>query len=86
MGAHRTVDPAQASPFDVATPAVVFEAVGMPGVIDEVVRRANPGARLVVVGVRLQPDTIHPFSATMKAIGLQFVFGYSAEEFAPLFD
>jgi hypothetical protein len=31
MGAHRTVDAAQASPFGVATPAVAFRAVGMPG-------------------------------------------------------
>jgi threonine dehydrogenase-like Zn-dependent dehydrogenase len=82
MGAHRTVDPAQASPFDVATPEVVFEAVGMPGVIDEILRRANPGARVVVVGVCMEPDTIHPFFASMKAIALQFVFGYSADEFA----
>jgi 2-desacetyl-2-hydroxyethyl bacteriochlorophyllide A dehydrogenase len=82
MGAHQTIDPAQASPFDVVTPAVVFEAVGMPGVIDDVLRRASPGARVVIVGVCMEPDTIHPFFASMKAIGLQFVFGYSPEEFA----
>ena len=31
MGAHQMVDPAQGSPFDVVKPAVVFEAVGVPG-------------------------------------------------------
>ena len=31
MGAHRMVDPAQGSPFDDVKPAVVFEAVGVPG-------------------------------------------------------
>src|SRR6202043_2355641 len=36
MGAHQTVDPAQSSPFDTAKPAVVFEAVGVPGIIDDV--------------------------------------------------
>jgi threonine dehydrogenase-like Zn-dependent dehydrogenase len=51
-------------------------------VIDEIVRRVKPGARVVVVGVCMGPDTIHPFFATMKAIGLQFVFGYRTEEFA----
>lgn len=31
IGAPQTVDPAQGSPFDNATPAVTFEAVGVPG-------------------------------------------------------
>src|SRR5271163_4060704 len=41
MGAHQTLDPAAGSPFDTVTPAVVFEAVGVPGIIDDVMRRAG---------------------------------------------
>ena len=43
VGAHVTVDPAQGSPFHQSTPAVVFEAVGAPGILDDVMRRA-PGS------------------------------------------
>ena len=75
MGATTTVDPANGSPFDSTTPAVVFEAVGVPGIIDDVLRRAPVGARVVVAGVCMQPDTVHPFFAIAKQINVQFVFG-----------
>ncbi|MEY8014001.1 zinc-binding dehydrogenase [Mycobacterium servetii] len=82
MGAHRALDPAQGSPFDTVKPAVVFEAVGVPGIIDDVLLRARPGTRLVVAGVCMQADTVHPFFAIAKEINVQFVLAYSPEEFA----
>lgn len=82
VGAHQTVDPAQSSPFDSVKPAVVFEAVGVPGIIDDVLLRARPGTRLVVAGVCMQPDTMHPFFAIAKEINVQFVLAYTPEEFA----
>jgi 2-desacetyl-2-hydroxyethyl bacteriochlorophyllide A dehydrogenase len=82
MGAHETVDPAQGSPFDTVTPAVVFEAVGVPGIIDDVMRRARHGTRLVVAGVCMQADTVHPFFAITKEIGVQFVLAYDFNEFS----
>ncbi|MGB8211527.1 MAG: zinc-binding dehydrogenase [Mycobacterium sp.] len=81
MGAHQTVDPAQSSPFDTAKPAVVFEAVGVPGIIDDVLLRAKPGTRLVVAGVCMQPDTVHPLFAIAKEINVQFVLAYDPNEF-----
>jgi threonine dehydrogenase-like Zn-dependent dehydrogenase len=82
MGAHQVLDPAQGSPFDSVRPAVVFEAVGVPGIIDDVLLRARPGTRLVVAGVCMQPDTVHPFFAIAKEINVQFVLAYTPEEFA----
>lgn len=82
MGAQQTVDPAQGSPFDAVTPDVVFEAVGVPGIIDDVMRRARAGTRLIVVGVCMQPDTMHPFFAIAKEINVQFVLAYNPDEFA----
>lgn len=82
MGAHQTVDPAENSPFDTVKSRVVFEAVGVPGIIDDVMRRARNGTRLVIAGVCMQPDTIHPFFGTAKEINLQFVNAYTPEEFA----
>jgi threonine dehydrogenase-like Zn-dependent dehydrogenase len=82
MGAHQTLDPAQGSPFDTVSPAVVFEAVGVPGIIDDVLLRARHGTRLVVAGVCMQPDTVHPFFAIAKEINVQFVLAYDPNEFA----
>ncbi|OBH42995.1 zinc-binding dehydrogenase [Mycobacterium mantenii] len=81
MGARQTLDPAQGSPFDTVKPAVVFEAVGVPGIIDDVLLRARPGTRLVVAGVCMQPDTVHPFFAIAKEINVQFVLAYTPDEF-----
>lgn len=81
MGAHETLDPAQGSPFDTAEPAVVFEAVGVPGILNDVLRRAPAGCRVVVAGVCMGPDTVVPFFGTAKEISVQFVFAYDFNEF-----
>jgi 2-desacetyl-2-hydroxyethyl bacteriochlorophyllide A dehydrogenase len=81
MGAHQVLDPAQGSPFDIVKPNVVFEAVGVPGIIDDIMLRARPGTRLVVAGVCMQPDTVHPFFAIAKEISVQFVLAYTPDEF-----
>lgn len=82
MGAHVTLDPAQGSPFDSTTPAVVFEAVGVPGIINDAMRRAPLGSRLVVAGVCMQPDTVMPLFGIAKEISVQFVNSYDHNEFA----
>lgn len=82
MGAHRTLDPAQGSPFDTVAPKVIFEAVGIPGIIDDVLRRAPVGSRLVVAGVCMEADTVHPFYGIAKEISVQFVLAYQPAEFA----
>jgi threonine dehydrogenase-like Zn-dependent dehydrogenase len=66
MGAHEVLDPAQGSPFDSVTPVVVFEAVGVPGIINDVMRRAPMGSRLIVAGVCMEPDTVLPLFGTAK--------------------
>jgi threonine dehydrogenase-like Zn-dependent dehydrogenase len=81
MGATATVDPAEGSPFDSARPAVIFEVVGVPGVIDDILRRAPVGARVVVAGVCMQADTFHPYFAIAKQINVQFVLAYDPTEF-----
>jgi len=61
---------------------VVFECVGVPGVLDQVMAAAPRGGRIVVVGVCMEPDTIHPLLGIVKELNLQFVLGYTPEEFA----
>lgn len=82
VGAHKVLDPAQGSPFDSVKARVVFEAVGVPGIIDDILKRARQGTRLVVAGVCVQPDAMHPFFGIAKEINVQFVLAYTPEEFA----
>jgi threonine dehydrogenase-like Zn-dependent dehydrogenase len=87
MGAHVAVDPAEEQAFDVwareggGRPLVAFEAIGVPGIIDEALRSAPPQARIVVVGVCMERDAITPFFAIGKELNLQFVLGYDPMEF-----
>lgn len=66
-----------------ATPRgpVVFECVGVPGMIDGIIAEAPMYSRVVVVGVCMQPDTISPALAINKEMALQFVFAYDPAEF-----
>jgi threonine dehydrogenase-like Zn-dependent dehydrogenase len=66
-----------------ATPKhpVVFECVGVPGVIEEIVSSAPIYSRVVVVGVCMEPDRFRPAMAINKEIDLRFVLGYTPLEF-----
>ena len=63
-------------------PAVAFECVGIPGVLDQIMAAAPRGGRIVVVGVCMEADTIHPMLGIGKELNLQFVLGYTPDEFA----
>lgn len=63
-------------------PAVIFECVGVPGVIQQVMEGAPASARIVVVGVCMQTDRIEPFFGIVKQLNVQFVLAYTAAEFA----
>ena len=65
---------------------VIFEAVGMPGMLQAVIDGAAPKTRIVVVGVCMQTDHIEPFFGIAKELELRFAFGYSPTEFAATLD
>jgi threonine dehydrogenase-like Zn-dependent dehydrogenase len=81
-------DPARAPvlppwmPGPALRPAVVFECVGVPGVLDQIMAAAPRASRIVVVGVCMEADTIYPMLGISKELALQFVLGYTPEEFA----
>jgi threonine dehydrogenase-like Zn-dependent dehydrogenase len=60
---------------------VIFECVGAPGILDQVISKAPLNSRVVVVGVCMTPDTIRPAMAINKEIDLHFVVGYTPLEF-----
>jgi threonine dehydrogenase-like Zn-dependent dehydrogenase len=60
---------------------VIFECVGMPGIIDGIITSAPLFSRVVVVGVCMGSDAIRPVMAINKEIDLRFVVGYTPLEF-----
>ena len=60
---------------------VIFECVGVPGMIDSIIDGAPIWSRVVVVGVCVGPDRFQPALAINKEIDLRFVIGYSPLEF-----
>jgi threonine dehydrogenase-like Zn-dependent dehydrogenase len=61
---------------------VIFEAVGVPGMLQSLIAEAPPHSRIVVVGVCMHTDSIEPFMAVTKEMELRFSFGYTPDEFA----
>ena len=66
-----------------ATPShpVVFECVGVPGMLEDIISSAPMYSRVVVVGVCMEPDRLRPSMAINKEVDLRFVLGYTPLEF-----
>ena len=60
---------------------VIFECVGVPGMIDNVMAAAPLTSRVIVVGVCMGTDQIRPTMALAKELDVRFVFGYTPLEF-----
>ncbi len=88
MGAVAAVDPAEEGVveawrrLDGRRPLVAFEAVGVPGMLQQLLHDLPPGTRVAVVGVCMEPDRILPFFAIAKELSLHFALAYGADEFA----
>ncbi len=93
MGATETVDPRVEGAMDAWTRVtgatlaaqgglVQFECVGVPGMIDETMRRAPRHGRVTVVGACMEADRMTPMFGINKELQLTFVLAYSPDEFA----
>ncbi len=85
MGADIVIDPAKEPPYARLAAdrrAAVFECVGVPGILQQMFEAVPRDARVIVVGVCMEPDTIEPMFGIVKELSLQFVLGYTPEEFA----
>jgi threonine dehydrogenase-like Zn-dependent dehydrogenase len=60
---------------------VVFECVGVPGMISSIVDDAPIYSRVIVVGVCVGEDRFAPAMAINKEIDMRFVLGYTPLEF-----
>jgi threonine dehydrogenase-like Zn-dependent dehydrogenase len=60
---------------------VVFECVGVPGMLEGIVKEVPLMSRVVVVGVCMEQDSFMPARAIIKEVEIRFVYGYDPEEF-----
>lgn len=87
MGAHVVVDPREETAWDAwkehgkGRQLVVFEAIGVPGIIQEILRCAPARSTVVVVGVCMEQDGFTPFFACSKELSIKFAMGYDPMEF-----
>ena len=87
LGADVVVDPREVPAIeawrkiDGEKPLVIFEAVGVPGMIEQAMRMAPKDSRILIVGACMQEDHMHPMLGIGKELSLQFVLGYSPTEF-----
>jgi len=87
LGADVVVDPRVTPAIEAWRAAdgvrtlVIFEAVGVPGMIDQAMRIAPKDARILIVGACMQQDRIHPMLGIGRELNLQFVLGYEPAEF-----
>lgn len=87
LGADVVVDPRDTPAIDAwrridgSKPLVIFEAVGVPGMIEQAMRMAPKDARILVVGACMQEDRIHPMLGIGRELSIQFALGYTPAEF-----
>lgn len=62
--------------------ALIFECVGVPGLLQQVFEGAPRDARIVVVGVCMETDRCEPMLGILKELNVQYVLAYTPDEFA----
>jgi len=92
LGATLVVDPGSEPIGSALTrvsggaPDVIFECVGVPGLLRECIDLSPIHGRVVVVGVNRGEDTIIPRVAIRKELSINFILGYQREDFALVLD
>ena len=88
LGADVVVDPREQPAIDAwraidgNKPLVIFEAVGVPGMIQQAMQMAPKDARILVVGACMQEDRFTPMLGIGRELSIQFALGYQPDEFA----
>lgn len=94
LGADIVVDPASLPAVEAwrqsggttSAPPVMFECVGVPGMIDHVITDAPFGTSIVVAGYCMETDTFRPAMAINHHVSLHFVLGWTPSEFRQSLD
>ncbi len=86
LGATGGIDPKQDVDAQFLTlaggpPELIFECVGIPGMITQTIDRAAYGAEIVLVGFCTAPDNFVPAMAMVKELDMTFSIGESKADF-----
>lgn len=86
MGADVAIDPRELSPYEpvdslgMRKPNLVYECVGKPGLLDAIIRGVGFGARIVIGGFCLEPESLYVPSAQMKRLTINFACGEEPQD------
>ena len=86
LGATAVIDPAKEDVGEAfarhagAPPDIIFECIGVPGLIQKCIDLSRPSGKVVVVGVCMVEDKLVPISGIFKEVNIQFVLGYNRED------
>jgi threonine dehydrogenase-like Zn-dependent dehydrogenase len=86
MGADIAVDPREISPYaplpDLAQkrPNLVYECVGKPGMLNEIMTSVGFGARIVIGGFCLEPEQLYVPNGQMRRLKLFFAAGEEQQD------
>ena len=61
--------------------ANIFDCVGVPGLLDQIVKNAPQHSHVITVGVCAHEDKLTPREAIVTELTLEFSFAYRPEEF-----
>ncbi len=92
LGANATIDPGAQEVGEAfadltgGPPEVLFECVGVPGMIAESIRLAPLFGRVIVVGACMETDHLRPMAALTKELTLTFVLGHTRGDFQFVID
>ena len=86
MGADVAVDPREISPYGALDglgqrqPTLVYECVGKPGLLGEIIRSVGFEARIVIGGFCLEPEELYVPPAQMKRLRSHFACGEEQQD------
>ncbi len=86
MGADVAVDPRVTLPYAPLADAggrqvnLIYECVGLPGMLQQIVSAAPFEARIVMGGYCMEPEPLYVFSAQNKRLNIQFAAGEEPQD------
>jgi threonine dehydrogenase-like Zn-dependent dehydrogenase len=86
MGADIVVDPRELSPYGqvyglgARRATLIYECVGKPGLLNEIIRSVGFGARIVIGGFCLVPEEIYIPNAQSKRLKINFAAGEEQQD------
>ncbi len=77
MGADIALDPRESSPYvvDGKSITLIYECVGLPGMLQQIVEAAPFDGRIVMGGYCMEPESLYVFAAQNKRLNIQFAGG-----------